>query len=559
MPDPAPSGADAEAPLLILGGHRSGTSLVSGLFWHAGLHVGELVPAGPDNPRGYFESAEVLKAHEALLAAQERDWTCPPHRFDARAADLGPLAAVLAGLASAGRPWGVKDPRLLFLLPAWLEILPAMRLLGVLRHPAAVAASLTARNGFAPPVARALADAHLARLAALQRSLGFPVLDFDGPGTALLAGAQAVAEAMGLAWGPAAAAGLFDPALRHQKPRGPGGADHEALAAAAASAGGPGRAYHAWEVATAVAALPDRDTEAVPLVLGPAFAARRDALWAFGSPQGPDLGRVLDLAPEGARREPLLHGVDRVEADFAWCDAEGTLHEAEATARYTHLLLTGVAETRDRAGLTALLSRLGEAAASDAVAALDGFVVEGTALPAAKRWARSNATTSRQGPLYHHHLDEIEMAALESGWLIGEVVRNPVGRSRVRLVKAAARRAGWLTPSEHRAAQAERAAQAAALEAARRAAEEAATAAREEGRARLDRERQRNRLAYDALLKENADIRHMYHERIAALKEEVRRLRRLRSVGGWLGFQARRLSPARVVAAIRRRRGTRAG
>ena len=45
------------------------------------------------------------------------------------------------------------------------------------------------------------------------------------------------------------------------------------------------------------------------------------------------------------------------------------------------------------------------------------------------------------------------------------------------------------------------------------------------------RERQRNRMAYDALLKENADIRHMYHERIGALKEEVRRLRRLRSRG----------------------------
>ena len=55
-------------------------------------------------------------------------------------------------------------------------------------------------------------------------------------------------------------------------------------------------------------------------------------------------------------------------------------------------------------------------------------------------------------------------------------------------------------------------------------------------------------MAYDSLLKENADIRHMYHERLGALKEEVRRLRRLRSVGGWLGFQVRRLRPSRVAA-----------
>ena len=557
--DPAPSWADAEAPLLILGGHRSGTSLISGLLWHAGLHMGELVPAGPDNPRGFFESAEVLRAHEALLAAQERDWTCPPHRFDTHAADLGPLAAVLADLASAGRPWGVKDPRLLFLLPAWLELLPAMRLVGVLRHPAAVAASLVARNDFPPPVARALADAHLARLAALQRSLGFPVLDYDGPRPALLDGVQAVAASLGLRWDPEAAEGLYDPALRHQQPLGPGGPDHEMLAAAAASGAGPGRVYRAWEVATPLAALADRDTEPVPLVLGPAFAARRDALWAFGAPGGPDLGRVLDVVPEGGRRGPLLRGIDRVETDFAWRDAAGTLHEADPAARYTHVLLTGVAETCDAAGLTALLSRLGEAAAADAVAMLDGFVVDGIALPPVKRWAHSNATTTRRGPLHHHHVDEIEMAALESGWLVGEVARDSAGRSRVRLVKAAARRAGWLTPSEHRQALAAREAQVAALQEAAARLEVATAAARGEGRAQLERERQRNRLAYDALLKENADIRHMYHERIGALKEEVRRLRRLRGLGGWLAFQARRFSPPRVAAALRRRRGSRAG
>ncbi|MFH1330216.1 MAG: hypothetical protein ABIJ48_06170 [Actinomycetota bacterium] len=572
--DPAPSGADAEAPLLILGGHRSGTSLISGLFWHAGLHLGELVPAGPDNPRGFFESAEVLAAHEALLAAQERDWTCPPHRLDPRACDLEPLAAVVRGLAAEGRPWGVKDPRLLFLLPAWLEIVPAMRLVGVLRHSAAVAASLASRNGFAPTVARALADAHLARLAALQRELGFPVLDYDGPRPALLAGAQAVAEVMGLPWDEAAAADLFDPGLRHQEARGPGGPDYEALAAAAAAGGGPGRAYHSWEVAAALAAVPDRDTEAVPLVLGPAFGARRDALWDFRSGGGPALGRVLDVVPDGGQRDPLLPGVDRVEADFAWCDGSGAIRDADPSARYTHALLTGVAETRDRAALTALFAWLGEATASDAVALLDALVVEGATLPPVRRWARLSATTSRRGPLCHHHIDEIEMAALDADWLVGEIALNPDGRSRVRLVKAAARRApGWLTPSEHRAALPARETEIAALqdrigrlETARQAAEESAAAAREdvaaareEGRAHLERERRRNRMAYDALLKENADIRHMYHEKIGALKEEVRRLRRLRSVGGWLAFQVRRLRPSRVAGALRRRRGSRAG
>jgi hypothetical protein len=570
MPQPAPSGADAEAPLLILGGHRSGTSLVSGLLWHAGLHLGDLLPAGPDNPRGFYESVDVLAAHQALLAAQERDWTCPPHRLDALACDLVPLAAVVQQLSAADRPWGVKDPRLLFLLPAWLEIVPAVRLIGVLRHPAAVAASLTARNGFAPEAARAIADAHLERLAALQGALGFPILDYDGPRPALLAGTRAVAEAMGLAWDEAAAEALFDPSLRHQKARGPGGPDHEALAAAAQSPG-PGRVHQAWEVATVLADLPDRETEAAPLVLGPTFLRRRHTLWDFGTPLGPELSRVLDVVPEGGGRDPLLRGVDRVEADFAVWAPPDTLRDADPAGAYSHILLTGVAETADREGLAALLGRIGAATTPDALAVLDGFLIEGTALPPVKRWARASATTTRQGSLRHHHLDEVQLAALESGWLVGEVELNPDGRSRVRLVKAAARRSpGALTGSEQREALRTQEAEIAALHtrvadseaaaaAAARVADEALASAREEGRARLDRERQRNRLAYDALLKENADIRHMYHERLGALKEEVRRLRRLRSVGGWLGFQARRLSPSRVAAALRRRRGSRAG
>jgi hypothetical protein len=499
--------------------------------------MGELVPAGPDNPRGFFESAEVLAAHEALLGAQERDWTCPPHRLDPLACDLAPLAAAAGRLASRRRPWGVKDPRLLFLLPAWAAILPAMRIIGVLRHPAAVAASLSARNGFAPEVARRMADAQVTRLAGLQEALGFPVLDYGALPADLLAAMRAVAESAGLQWNEAAAADLFDPGLRHQKDRGPAGAAYDRLAAAAAQLPAL-RPYHSWEVAAALAGLPDLEAEPVPLVQGPAFAARRDALWAFANPGSPELGRVLDVVPAGGRRDPLLHGIDRVEADFAVWEDQGRVVGADPSARYTHALLTGVAETCDRAGLTALLAWLGEATASDAVAAFDAFVVEGTTLPPARRWAHLSATTARQGALHHHHLDEIEMAAFDADWLVGEVAFHAEGRSRVRLVKAAARRAaGSLTSSERRAALAEAA----------------------EVRRALERERQRNRAAHDALLKENAEIRRLYHERLGALKEEVRRLRRLRTVRGWLAFQVRRLRPGRAADAFERRRASRTG
>ncbi|HSQ38269.1 MAG TPA: hypothetical protein VLS92_10300 [Acidimicrobiia bacterium] len=547
MPAEAPpAGTDGTAPLLILGGHRCGTSLVSGLLWQAGLQMGTLLPAGPDNPRGFFESVDVLAAHEAILATQERDWTCPPHRLDLNTIDLEPLAAVIDGLAGAGRPWGVKDPRLLFLLPAWAQILPAMRLIGVLRHPAAAAASLESRNGFSPRVARAIADAHQGRLAFLHAHLGFPIVDYDGPRPLLLDRVRAVAEAMGLAWEREGAEELFDPGLRHQRPEGPGGSEYEALVAAGTQEA-PCLVHQSWEVAAALAAIPERDGEATPLVVGPAFPPRRDALWEFISTRGPTVGRVLDIVPEEGRREPLLHGVDRVEIDFACSDREGVVRDARPSVRYSHSVLTGVAETLPTAALAGLLAGLRDTSSTDAIVGLDALVVDEAGIPPVKRWPRLSATSARRGPLHHHHLDEIEVAALEADGLVGDISPGPAGRSRILLVKDPGRRApDWLTSTERRAALTRQGHRITDLQKQARLLDAEVLALRE----RLDRERRRNHLAYDALLMENADIRHLYGQ----MREEVRRLRGLRTIRGWLAFQVRRLRPGHVAAAVRRRR-----
>ena len=60
----------------------------------------------------------------------------------------------------------------------------------------------------------------------------------------------------------------------------------------------------------------------------------------------------------------------------------------------------------------------------------------------------------------------------------------------------------------------------------------------------LRRERIRHRAAYGALLRENADLR----RQLVDHKRAVRELRPLKTIRGWLAFQARRLSPRRVVA-----------
>ncbi|MGH7094566.1 MAG: glycosyltransferase, partial [Stellaceae bacterium] len=141
--------------ILVLGMHRSGTSALTGMLHHLGVGLGaRLMPATSDNPRGYWEHAEIVAVHQSLMAGYGFAWD-----------DLRPLPAALLGDGSATKRleavlqrdfvdaplWGVKDPRLCRLLPLWLPMLSRLgvtpRFVLALRHPIEVAASLRARDG----------------------------------------------------------------------------------------------------------------------------------------------------------------------------------------------------------------------------------------------------------------------------------------------------------------------------------------------------------------------------------------------------------------------------
>ena len=146
--------------LFVLGMHRSGTSALTGMLRHFGVALGEhLMPPTPDNPRGYWEHADIVKVHERLMATLGRAWD------DIRSLPAGfeysepaqEAAAELLALASrdfAGVPlWGLKDPRLCRLMSLWSALLAAEgvkpRYVIAVRHPLDVAASLAARDGIA--------------------------------------------------------------------------------------------------------------------------------------------------------------------------------------------------------------------------------------------------------------------------------------------------------------------------------------------------------------------------------------------------------------------------
>lgn len=120
--------------VVVLGLPRSGTSAVAGTLHRLGVHMGdELMPAFHVNPKGFYEDMEFVRLHNRLMCGRDKD-----PREDMILAQGGEAwrhyAAAIA--ARCGRPvWGVKDPKLCFLLPKFVAFAPCLvRVVAVARR-----------------------------------------------------------------------------------------------------------------------------------------------------------------------------------------------------------------------------------------------------------------------------------------------------------------------------------------------------------------------------------------------------------------------------------------
>ncbi len=150
------------APVIVIGMHRSGTSLLMQLLQRCGLMIGN----------------QLDHNHEALFFQRLNQWLMrqvgaqwyQPDAFDVflqhpqvQALSHDYLHAVLRsrhtvsylgwrgylhwrGLHRVDRPWGWKDPRNTYTLPVWLRLFPNARVIHITRHGIDVAASLRTRQ-----------------------------------------------------------------------------------------------------------------------------------------------------------------------------------------------------------------------------------------------------------------------------------------------------------------------------------------------------------------------------------------------------------------------------
>ena len=170
------------APVAVVGMHRSGTSCLAGCLEDFGLNLGDVNRAAPHNLKGNNENPRFWAVHDAVLARVDAAWDRPPSGPVAwTATEIAALKAVLADYEPLAKPWGFKDPRATVLLDGWFEALPDLKLVGSIRHPLAVAASLAKRNGYSTEMSLGIWEAYNRAMLAWHERSPFAVLDYDAP------------------------------------------------------------------------------------------------------------------------------------------------------------------------------------------------------------------------------------------------------------------------------------------------------------------------------------------------------------------------------------------
>jgi hypothetical protein len=197
--------------VVILGMHRSGTSLVANFMHAIGVDFGQdLLPADEGNEAGYWESRKIFDTHEKILKELNCEWHNPPLSFPLSSwrkpriqelkKDL--LDFVRSECKRAEKIWGFKDPRTAILLPLWQEIFDELRLephyILTIRHPNAVTASLNRRHGLSS--SRSLALWFKTCLLVLSHSRNHPlvIVDYDSWFNSGLEQARTIIEALNL-------------------------------------------------------------------------------------------------------------------------------------------------------------------------------------------------------------------------------------------------------------------------------------------------------------------------------------------------------------------------
>jgi len=168
--------------IIVLGMHRSGTSMVTRLINLMGAYTGEedsLTGFNSENPKGFWERRDVRDANDFLLQENDFDWHIvsnfsPEKLSQPTVTKFNTQAKKIIHKLDGHRPWVIKEPRISLTLPIWENLLEVPIYIVCYRDPSEVAISLAVRNEFPSQFSLALYEYYT--LSILNNTKNQPVL-----------------------------------------------------------------------------------------------------------------------------------------------------------------------------------------------------------------------------------------------------------------------------------------------------------------------------------------------------------------------------------------------
>ena len=123
---------------VILGMHKSGTTLVSQMLHHSGINMGDDVENGVSYDRGnQYERESTWRLNEDILQARQvrSIHISVPQNLQISESQRAKMQEIIASCTQQYRHWGFKDPRTCLVYPLWASELPEHKLIVIYRHP----------------------------------------------------------------------------------------------------------------------------------------------------------------------------------------------------------------------------------------------------------------------------------------------------------------------------------------------------------------------------------------------------------------------------------------
>lgn len=171
--------------VIVLGMHRSGTSMVAGVLHKLGVVMGHDLVLGntTEQPGGYYEDREFMQISEKILTRATGGWAHPPdsESIEGIRRYRNKIQELIEQRNSQHQAWGWKDPRTALTLPCFLPYLSSPNLVVVRRDVESVVKSLVIREKgrMDEETARQLHDIYQQRIIRYAVPIGYTIVYYE--------------------------------------------------------------------------------------------------------------------------------------------------------------------------------------------------------------------------------------------------------------------------------------------------------------------------------------------------------------------------------------------